>query len=350
MKSDKRHRLILPFFNMVLGIGIGMTFGLLEGRALFWVLLMALPCLGWALLVEGLFAVLSVRVYRWRLLVVLLVEVPLLIVLMMAFFLAQKFHSAAPNDICCLTPADYGLTYEEVSIAAADGVVLHGWYLPSHNGAAIIGLHGWNQDRRQTMPRIAHLAEEGYGLLLMDLRGVGESTGEQGGRGWLDVRDIPYMIDYLETRSDVDAERIGIFGLSLGGQIALRSAAHDERLKGVVVEGASIATAKDNVPKTTLGGYFDHAMTVLFMQVMAWQLDIDVPSAVVEEIGKIAPRPILIISAESEAALHKRFFDAAQGNIEQWVVIGARHLRGIDVAPEEYKRKLSDFYARVLHS
>ena len=71
-----------------------------------------------------------------------------------------------PRTVCCQTPGDYGLVYEEVSLDSCDDTTLAGWYLPSQNGAAVIMLHGYGGTRLQVLPQAAMLGNAGYGVLL----------------------------------------------------------------------------------------------------------------------------------------------------------------------------------------
>ena len=48
----------------------------------------------------------------------------------------------AHSPVFCVTPADAGHEYEDVTLTTEDGLTLSGWYIPSRNGAAAILLHG----------------------------------------------------------------------------------------------------------------------------------------------------------------------------------------------------------------
>src|SRR6266508_5652683 len=139
---------------------------------------------------------------------------------------------------CCVTPADRGMaTYENVTITTADGMMLSGWYVPSHNRAAIIALHGSGGNRPAVLGHAALLARHGYGVLLLDVRGHGNSGG-QFTLGWDANLDIDAAIAYLRARPEVDPDRIGALGLSMGGEVAMQAAAHTDKLKAVVSDGA----------------------------------------------------------------------------------------------------------------
>ncbi len=76
-----------------------------------------------------------------------------------------------------VSPADLGLDYTNVTLSTSDGLTLHGWYVPSTNGAAVILVHAFNGNRTGTLYHAALLANHGYGVLLYDTRSQGESEG-----------------------------------------------------------------------------------------------------------------------------------------------------------------------------
>ena len=86
-------------------------------------------------------------------------------------------YLAKPRDP--INQAALGLPHERVTFPASDGVRLSGWYIASRNGAAIVLVHGGGGDRQGTIRHARMLAEAGYGVLLYDARGRGESAGHE---------------------------------------------------------------------------------------------------------------------------------------------------------------------------
>lgn len=80
------------------------------------------------------------------------------------------------------------------------------------------------------------LAAAGYVTLVFDYRSFGESEGSPRRRlcPQLEVRDAQNAISYLQSREDVDPERIVAFGVSLGASVATALAAVDRRVKATV--------------------------------------------------------------------------------------------------------------------
>lgn len=84
------------------------------------------------------------------------------------------------------------------------------------------------------------LARRGISTLMVDTPGSGETLRLRGLTSRYDTEVWgAACVDYLETRDDVDSERIGIVGWSLGGYYAPRAAAFEKRLKLVVAWGAN---------------------------------------------------------------------------------------------------------------
>ncbi|RHW24065.1 alpha/beta hydrolase [Nocardioides immobilis] len=84
------------------------------------------------------------------------------------------------------------------------------------------------------------MAARGISTLMVDCPGSGEALRLHGLKARVESEDwATACVDYLETRADVDAERIGLVGWSLGGYYAPRAAAFEKRLKLVVAWGAN---------------------------------------------------------------------------------------------------------------
>ena len=154
-----------------------------------------------------------------------------------AYFVVQPvlFAYAVTHVQRAVVPEDeLGVAHEDVTFTTSDGLTLHGWYIPSRNGAAIVDFPG----RLGTQAHARMLAEHGYGVLLFDRRGEGRSEGGGNMLGWGGDKDIIAAVDWLKRRPDVDPDRIGGIGLSVGGELMLEAAAKDPDLAAVVSDGA----------------------------------------------------------------------------------------------------------------
>ena len=97
------------------------------------------------------------------------------------------------------------------------------------------------------------LAERGFLTIAFDPSFTGESGGQPRSVASPDINteDFSAAVDYLSTRPDVDAERIGILGICGWGGFAINAAANDTRIK------ATVAVTMYNISRATANGYFD---------------------------------------------------------------------------------------------
>ena len=99
------------------------------------------------------------------------------------------------------------------------------------------------------------LAERGFLTIAFDPSFTGESSGQPRSVASPDINteDFSAAVDYLATRPDVDAERIGILGICGWGGFAINAAANDTRIK------ATVASTMYDISRANANGYFDAA-------------------------------------------------------------------------------------------
>lgn len=251
-------------------------------------------------------------------------------------------------------PTDRGLAFEAVTFPAADGVPLSGWYLPATRGAAVVLLHGSGSTRSTVLDQAVVLARGGYGVLLYDARGHGESGGRAMGFGWNGDADISGALDFLTTRPEIDPGRIALAGLSMGGEQAIGAAAGDPRVRAVVAEGATGRTAAD---KAWLSGAYGLRGTLQegLDHLTYWLADLMTaagpPPPLYAAVAAFAPRPLLLIAAgevpdEPRAARYLQ--EAAPSAVTVWEVPGAGHTSGLATAPAEWEQRVLEFLSSAL--
>ncbi len=103
---------------------------------------------------------------------------------------------------------------------------------------AVVLIHGFSGDRVVMSALARRLAENGYGVLAIDVRGHGENrnpfNGAETDSGSL-RNDVKQAVDYLRNSDLVDGSRIVVMGHSMGAGAALDYATHDPNLKGAVM-------------------------------------------------------------------------------------------------------------------
>lgn len=106
-------------------------------------------------------------------------------------------------------------------------------FSPRPRPATLVLLHGYMMSKESMLPWGLALAQAGYRIVLVDLRGHGASTGREVGFGKYEVGDMRVVLDELLARGVCDAE-VGVVGYSYGGTLSLHWAAADPRIKAVV--------------------------------------------------------------------------------------------------------------------
>ncbi len=178
-----------------------------------------------------------------------------------------------------------GAVTEDVQLHTSDGLTLEGTYVPSKNGAAVIVAFG----RKGSQAPARMLARHGYGVLIFDRRGEGESDGDPNPYAWDEGElDLIAAVDFLKHRPDVESGRIGGVGLSVGGETFLQAAAHSNDLKAVVSEGASARSGGElrSVPGSQWGPVVINSMVSAGTAVFA---DAAPPEHLIDQVDRIAP-------------------------------------------------------------
>jgi uncharacterized protein len=159
-----------------------------------------------------------------------------------------------PDAVSYSVPAQFGVSAENVEMRAADGVRLHGWFLPAAGPArgTVLHLHGNAANVSNHLPIVAWLPARGYNVLMVDYRGFGRSEGNPTLDGI--VLDGLAALEYLRTRPDVDRERIVVFGQSLGGATALRMLARDAAGVRLAIIDSSFPSYRGIARDATAGG------------------------------------------------------------------------------------------------
>jgi len=238
-----------------------------------------------------------------------------------------------------------GAQYEPVSFRAHDGLRLDGWFVPSRNGATVIVYPG----KRGTQNHARMLVRNGYGVLVFDRRGEGTSEGDPNALGWGFDQDLLGALAYLRSRDDVDPDRIGGLGLSVGGEALLDAAAETDDVKAVVSDGAGWRSVREDtiglkfkdLPEMVLDAVSTAGMTVFSDRL---------PPPNLKTVAGRIEAPVFLIYATHGAAGEDNspvYLDALRGPKQLWL-IDTSHTHGLSARPREYERRVVGFFDRTL--
>ena len=258
-----------------------------------------------------------------------------------------------PRRFPAATPADYGLEFEPVSFKSRGGITLRGWFIPaSDSERALIVCHGYSGDCSPDLVYVPLLHTAGYHLLFFDFRGHGASDGNYTSLVYFERDDVLAALDYFRSRG---ISRVGLLGFSMGGAVALATAPLSPLVVGVISDCTFAelwhithqAAWRRGVPEpfALVAGWLIVLLASIRLCANLFSAD------PVRWIGKIAPRPVLIMhgtaDADAPVAEAHELFRAAREPKELWLVPGATHRQIEEVAREEYRRRVVEFFGRA---
>lgn len=212
--------------------------------------------------------------------------------------LMEKRMIFFPSSDVAWTPRDSRLEFEDLRLECADGVTIHGWFIPATNAAraTVLFFHGNAGNISHRVEKILMLLPLGVNVCIVDYHGYGQSGGKPGeNETYLDA-DAAY--EWLTKTKQIDPKRIILWGESLGGGVATYLAATNE-VGGIVLE--STYTTLPDVGKSA----FPFLPTSLLMSTRYDSLG---------RIGMIRVPVLSIHSPQDEVIpyrLGKRLFEAA---------------------------------------
>ena len=226
------------------------------------------------------------------------------------------------------------------------GAGVRGWYAQARDGAAVIVTHGSGSDRSLLVPEALALHQAGFGVLLFDWPGHGESAGEV---HWTEPerRALKSALEFVIAQPDVEPDRIGLFGFSMGAYVAAQVAPDEPRFRAIAFAGAP--TTIDEVARWQYRkwGPISYLPARLAFQRGGLQLDFDLRQAV----RRIAPRPLLIATGVHDvivpADMTSQLYDAAIAPKEFYRSPSAGHGYYVENDPE-FAPMLASFFTRHL--
>ena len=210
-------------------------------------------------------------------------------------------------------------------------------------------LHGGTGSRENIRPYAGMLADEGFGVLAIDLRGHGESGGEGNGFDWEGTRDVAAAVAYLQEQN---ISLIGGLGTSLGGEVLLGAASAQPGLKAIVSDGATHPSIGDYLVLPSRQNLL-RSWTTRLMYASTGVFTSDTPPVtILDSVTAAQETRLLLIAAgneEQEIKYNTRFLEAASDRAALWVVPRAEHTSAFGNHPAEYTAQVTGFFRSVLN-
>ncbi len=245
---------------------------------------------------------------------------------------------------------------EDFTVRASDGVELRGWKIrPSApNGDWALLFHGVADNRTGTLAYAEFVLRHGYSVVMMDTRAHGASGGDIATYGWKERYDTVAVADALYSTESV--RHLYALGVSMGGAIALQSAAVEPRIEGVVAEDpfADLREVSYDYAgirfSPFLGKTLFRPASIFAMESLAKAGGFDPDQVSPEKAVAARPFPVLLICGTRDHTIPcrhaERIYEAATGPKELWTVEGAEHASAYGLEPAKYEARVMRFLSR----
>lgn len=246
---------------------------------------------------------------------------------------------------------------QDVSITAADGVMLKAWYIHPHtfNGNTVILLHGITDNREGVAGYGRLFLQHGYAVLLPDARDHGESGGELATYGIKESDDVHRWVSWLYEHDPPQC--VYGFGESYGAALMLESLAVEQRYCAVAVE-SPFSTAREMSYERISGPlhlqpWFGKTLgrpviwsAVLYAR-LRYGIDLLQPNPL--EAVTHSTVPVLLIHGEEDRSISPRHSElitaAAPDHVQLWLVPHAGHTMAWAAAHQEFEQRLLGWFA-----
>jgi len=306
---------------------------------------------------------------------IILLSIVVLTVIIFCSYISLKYIRIVTDNILNVPfPLDHAHTNtiesQDVEFPSFDGTKFHGKFISSPNGSkkTIIFCHEYGSDQNSWAKYLSYIPENGFNVFTFDFRKASDD-GKLHKKGFSpkqwstkkELRDLLAAIEYLQKRNDVDANDLGIFGVSKGGGLAICAAAKSKRITAVISDGALpvVETIKDYINKwaniympdlifRNLPGPLIHLLAYLSVRLASLRLRSRI--ILVEKRIRSSHQPLFLIHGASDNYVrpqHAQYlFDRSKSKKELWIVPDAAHNDSVLSDPKQYEERVLAFFQK----
>ena len=259
-------------------------------------------------------------------------------------WLAALWVFQANNATVGDLPAD--LPGETLFLRTVDQVTLPAWYLPGREDmGGVLLLHCRGCNRRHMLNRARYLHQQGYSVLIPDLRGEGEADPVQRGMGIYEVQDVEAAL--IELRRQIGDAPLAVIGVSKGAAAVVMTNT-EVTLSALVLEsmyGSFLDAVGSRVEEHL--GIDSPDLKWMLAAPLAFGLGVDIRHVNPAGLLRDNPVPKLIMAGMEDNKPTwdqvQRMYAEARGPKRLYGVAGAGHEDLFNADPEAWKREVADF-------
>lgn len=217
--------------------------------------------------------------------------------------------------------------------------------------ATLILVHGIGGAKEHFFSLASNLTKDGYSALVIDNRAHGDSDGEYVTYGYKEKEDISLLVDFLKERAP--SLKVGIWGSSMGGAIAIQAMENDERIDFGIVESTFINLEQIvyDYQKRYTAGIGLRFLTDYVLECAGVIAAFDPKMVSPENAVKSIEQPMFLAHGDKDARIKheygKQLFENLAAKDKTFELVkGAGHLNLGEIGGEEYYIKVVDFIKR----
>jgi len=261
---------------------------------------------------------------------------------------AMVWSRAPDRPLAAAAPA------RDIALKAADGVPLAATFWPGRTPDApgILLLHGIFASRQGYAPQAAWLAQQGFAVLTLDLRGHGGSGNGAHSFGLTESQDARAAFDWLKAKQH--GAPIGVIGISLGGAAALIGDGGPLPAQGFVL--VCVYPDIDNAIRNRIAAHAPEPLPTLITPLLKYQSQprFGVPPERLRPIEALrgVKAPVLIVGGGADAytppSESREMLAAASGPKDLLLLDGMDHGAATWADTPAYRERLKQFFITAL--
>jgi alpha-beta hydrolase superfamily lysophospholipase len=240
------------------------------------------------------------------------------------------------------------LPVDDVIIHTHDGLVLSAWYVGAGGDKAVVWASGISANRRNGLRHADYYLERGFSIVLLDLRGTGQSDRVPVSMGWHERHDLAAAKAWLHDRGYT---HVGAHGHSLGAATIIYSLQEVEDYAFIALESAydRIDTALGNRLAMFHLPRFLGWPTTVFTQ---WYANVRTQDLRPVEHISLSRVPTVIMAGDAEPELPIRdtlaIYEACEAPLKRLHLFpGHGHVNHYRRAPEEWEALMNTFLTEI---
>jgi len=264
------------------------------------------------------------------------------------FLLARALGSDQGGET--IDPTRFLGNAQALDFATSDGSSHNGWFFPGLRGAPLVVIcHGYRSSREEILTLGTSLQQHRYNVFAFNFAGHGESPASYTTLGYREAEELQAALDMLSQRTDIDTQRIGLWGYSLGAYAALEVATRAPAVKAVVADSvyphptALLQAELRDFPVFSTVSVIEFRLLSLFVGGFGGDLNSD--------LNALAGTPKLFIAADDApelAAMTRQLYGSAPGPKDLMNLPRTNMSALIAEERREYENVVVSFFLRSL--